>query len=241
MNIELLEQRHAQRRRERLAARRARVNGSNGVNGSNASLHTGFVTPAAAPKADQLVAPAAADVFSSPTTASALKVGSSSSSSISSRTLCASGAHSSSVTRRVLSTTPDASLRTPAMTMATPGRATASGRATSSGMPDGHGGDDGCGGGGGDGGGGGGGGGVSGGGGSFTALEEEGAVVSTCMQQALEEEGLEEGDDAADAPVAGLADLVGAAAAELMGFYLLSSVLMMRGSLPHEFRQVMSL
>jgi len=62
-------------------------------------------------------------------------------------------------------------------------------------------------------------------------------VVSTCMQQALEEEGLEEGDDAADAPVAGLADLVGAAAAELMGFYLLSSVLMMRGSLPHEFRQ----
>jgi hypothetical protein len=61
------------------------------------------------------------------------------------------------------------------------------------------------------------------------------------MQQALEEEGLEEGDDAADAPVAGLADLVGAAAAELMGFYLLSSVLMMRGSLPHEFRQVMSL
>ena len=43
------------------------------------------------------------------------------------------------------------------------------------------------------------------------------------------------------APMAGLADLVGAAAAELMGFYLLSSVLMMRGSLPHEFRQVMSL
>ena len=121
------------------------------------------------------------------------------------------------------------------MPMATPGRA------TSSGMPDGHGGDGGCGGGGGDGGGGGGGGGGSGGGGSFTALEEKGAVVSTCMQQALEEEGLEEGDGAADAPVAGLADLVGAAAAELMGFYLLSSVLMMRGSLPHEFRQVMSL
>ena len=34
----------------------------------------------------------------------------------------------------------------------------------------------------------------------------------------------------------GLADLIGAVAAELMGFYLLSSVLMMRGSLPLEFR-----
>ena len=37
-----------------------------------------------------------------------------------------------------------------------------------------------------------------------------------------------------------LADLVGCVAAELLGFYLLSSVLLMRASLPHEFRRGIS-
>lgn len=37
-----------------------------------------------------------------------------------------------------------------------------------------------------------------------------------------------------------LADLVGCAAAQLLGFYLISSVLLMRASLPHEFRQGIS-